>query len=164
MHRLIVNQCSHGRGVITSRDIQRHAEIVRFSGAIVRRHELPLPLLPENDYYLQIGENTFLGPSGEADDYINHSCEPNAGVIVESDRSARLIALHRIRTGESIVFDYSTTMLNAPCKMKCSCGSPICRGEVTDFQFLPAAQQRKYVDIGIVPDYILMDYRRDPAA
>lgn len=42
--------------------------------------------------------------------------------------------------------------------MECNCGSELCRGKVRDFKYLPVAIQQKYLDLGIVPEYIVKKY------
>jgi hypothetical protein len=105
------------------------------------------------DYYLQVGDNLFLGPSGEIDDYINHSCDPNSGVVIEG-KTSKLIAIETIECGEEIRFDYSTTMYRPVLVMKCWCGSHNCREKVVDFIYLPEEVQAKYIALGVVPQYI----------
>ncbi|MHC4598635.1 MAG: SET domain-containing protein [Planctomycetota bacterium] len=147
MARLEKRPCRHGTGVITLSEICKGEIILEFTGPVLSRGELPLPLVPEGDLFLQIGEDLFLSPSGEIDDYINHSCSPNCGVVVGPFTTARLVALRTIHPGESVVFDYSTTMDNAPCIMDCSCGSPDCRSWITDFLGLPQTLQRAYLEM-----------------
>lgn len=153
MKRLILQGCSNGRGVFAGERIFAGEEILKFSGDLIRRRDLPEIHSQDEDYYLQVGDNWFLGPSGEIDDYINHSCDPNTGVVIEG-KTSKLVAIQDIGRGEEIRFDYSTTMYKPVLVMKCSCGSPICRGKVVDFIFLPEEIQTKYIALGVVPQYI----------
>ena len=100
--KLFLNDCLHGKGVFAAEDIQAHEEIVYFGGSVVGIEELPKPYTSDNDYHLQIGERTFLGPSGQLDDYINHSCEPNTGVIFDAG-TIKLAAITFISAGSQIV-------------------------------------------------------------
>ncbi len=136
---------------------------MRFTGDVLHRETLPRELCPQNDYYLQIGPDTFLGPSGEVDDFINHSCDPNTGLVVETDIGAGLVALRPIAAGDTVCFDYSTSMLNAPCTMACACGSANCRGVVEDFSLLPARVRQAYIDLGVVADYLVSAGAASPA-
>ena len=153
MDRLIVKPCRHGSGVFAGRRVQQGEEILQFSGPLVGRAELPSPYCVVDDYYLQVDSDLFLGPSGDVDDFVNHSCDPNAGVTI-ADGTARLIAIRAVKSGEEIVFDYSTTADRAPLEMRCSCGTPVCRGVIGDFLLLPQNLQEEYVALGIVPEYI----------
>lgn len=160
---LFMKQCFYGKGAFAGREFGKGDKILAFSGPVIHRSQLPMPIFPENDYYLQIGEDFFLGPSGQPDDFVNHSCDPNAGVVVQIN-SAILLALRPIKCREEIFFDYSTTMDNALCEMDCHCKSPACRGRIKNFLLLPAPVQQKYVQLGIVPDYILKKYLKKRVA
>lgn len=152
--KLFINDCPYGKGVFAAEDIKADEEIVYFGGSIVGIEELPKPYTSKNDYYLQIGERTFIGPSGQLDDYINHSCVPNAGVIIDAGM-IKLVAITFIRAGSQIVFDYSTTMDRFWYEMECACGSENCRRKVKNFVDLSRQLQSEYIKMGVVPDYIL---------
>ena len=160
---LFMKQRNYGKGVFAGCNFGKGDKILDFSGPVIHRSQLPIPIFPENDYYLQIGEDLFLGPSGQLDDFVNHSCEPNAGIVVEVNR-VTLLAVGPIECGEEIYFDYSTTMYNAPCEIDCHCKSPSCRGRIKNFLLLPVPVQQKYVQLGIVPDYILKKFLKKYAA
>ena len=55
-----------------------------------------------------MGPKAFLSPSGELDDYVNHSCEPNCGIKEDQGRVV-LFALKPIGNGDEITFDDATT-------------------------------------------------------
>jgi len=154
MKRLMLQKCSNGKGVFAGESIFAGEEVLEFSGALIRRRDLPEIKSQDEDYYLQVADNVFLGPSGEIDDYINHSCDPNTGVVIEG-KTSKLVAIQDIARGEEIRFDYSTTMYKPVLVMKCACGSAICRGKVVDFIFLPEKIQAKYIALGVVPEYII---------
>ena len=154
MKKLEQKNCEHGRGVFSKEYIEVGDEILKFNGPLVGINDLPKPYTAENDYYLQIGENLFIGPSGEIDDYVNHSCEPNSGIKFDMD-GIKLVAITSITAGHQITFDYSTTMHNFDYEMNCACGSNKCRRRVKNFVELPREIQARYVKLGIVPGYIL---------
>jgi SET domain-containing protein len=58
--------------------------------------------------------------------FINHSCEPNAGY----DGANGISALRRITAGEEICMDYGTFSFSFDHEFKCSCGGWGCRGQV----------------------------------
>ncbi len=101
---------------------------------------------------LQIGPDLYIGESGQADDFVNHCCEPNAGMRIEGT-DVRLIAMADISIGEQILFDYSTTMDEDDFEFDCLCGSPVCRGRIRDFKHLPPDLRTKYNKLGVVPAY-----------
>jgi uncharacterized protein len=59
--------------------------------------------------------------------FINHSCEPNAGY----DGADHIVALRRITPGEEISMDYGTYSFSFDHDFKCTCGAWGCRGKVT---------------------------------
>ena len=101
-------------------------------------------------YALQIGPDLYIGASGGLDDFVNHSCDPNAGVRIEGT-AAELFAIRDIAAGEEILFDYSTTLDEEDFTMDCRCGSPSCRGRVGDGRDLPDDVWQRYLGLGITP-------------
>ncbi|OHB82141.1 MAG: hypothetical protein A2V98_00820 [Planctomycetes bacterium RBG_16_64_12] len=86
--------------------------------------------------------------------YLNHSCDPNAGI--RSD--LLLVALRTVKSGDEISFDYSTTMLEEWDTMLCECGAPNCRRVIADFSTLSPEEQRRYVEMGVVMSFISKCY------
>ena len=157
MNRLVLKDCKHGKGVFTTQAINTGNEVLQFGGSIVGSDQLPNPYLADNDYYLQIGDKIFLGPSGDIDDYVNHSCCPNTGVLFDSG-VIKLVAVTSIPAGSEITFDYSTTMDNSRWEMDCACLSRYCRHKIKNFVELEFEIQARYIQLGIVPDYILQKF------
>jgi hypothetical protein len=83
----------------------------------IRRHTVQI----EEDFYL-----ASLGPD-EPPDFVNHSCEPNAGL----DGQIAIVALRRILPGEEVTIDYAMCDGSPYDEFECACGSKICRGKVT---------------------------------
>jgi len=147
-----------GKAVFSNRKFKIGDVITQFKGSIVSKNNLPLnPLVGENDRYMQISEDMFLGPSFEMDDYINHSCDPNAGVLFKKF-GVILIAIKPIKIGDEITWDYSTTIYNDSWQMTCACKTSSCRSIVKEFKELPSEIKNKYISLGIVPDYIKQHY------
>ena len=100
------------------------------AGASSRRDELDE--LPDEirRHTVQVEESTLSrldhGPD-EPPDFINHSCEPNAGL----DGQIAIVALHRIQPGEEVTIDYAMCDGSPYDEFECGCGSAICRGRVT---------------------------------
>jgi hypothetical protein len=59
--------------------------------------------------------------------FINHSCEPNAGY----DGADHIVALRRISVDEEIRMDYGTYSFSFDHDFTCSCGAWACRKKVT---------------------------------
>ena len=86
------------------------------------------------------GKIVLLGPP---DRYVNHSCDPNACVRYEGDRSF-LVARRDIAAGEEITCDYNIN-ITAGTAWPCHCGTARCTGTtVGDFFHLPIEIQREY--------------------
>ncbi len=76
------------------------------------------------------------GTSREA----NHSCDPNtwwAG-------SDSIVARRDIRPGEEVTYDYSTCDIDLVFEMDCNCGSPSCRGKISNRDYLDPKWQEQY--------------------
>lgn len=57
--------------------------------------------------------------------YTNHSCRPNAELVIANGR-VEFFALRAIATGEEITVDYGETHHQG--RLACRCGAPGCRG------------------------------------
>ena len=73
--------------------------------------------------------------------WINHSCDPNAGLETGIDENgevfAKVVAMRDIKAGEELSYDYAfPAHLAEPCR----CGSPKCRGMIIDEDELPAVK------------------------
>lgn len=148
--RLEIRQGVSGRGVFARTDISHASLLLRYHGPL-----LPYEQTSPQTLAVQIGPDLYLGASGDLDDCVNHSCEPNAGLVIRSPENVTLIALRDIAAGEEIFFDYSTTMDEDDFEMPCSCGRETCRGLIRDFKHLPMELRQKYAALGIVPEYNL---------
>jgi len=146
--KLVVRNGTHGRGVFTEEPISDGTRIIRFSGPFLRYAETS-----PTTYALQIGPDLYIGASGGPDDYINHSCEPNAGLRI-AGTTVDLYAIRDIATGEELSFDYSTTLDEDDFTMSCQCCTPSCRGTIRDGKYLPYDVWQRYVALGIVPEYV----------
>ena len=65
-------------------------------------------------------------PQREPGDSINHSCEPNLGLVAAN----RLVARRDVAAGEELTYDYSTSDSVAYDEFDCACSTPTCRGTV----------------------------------
>lgn len=111
-----------GGNILTGAQLETAPEaLVRFSVQV------------EEDLYL-----TTVTPP-ESADFVNHSCDPNAGL----SSSISLVALRPIMPGEEVCYDYAMSDGSPYDEFDCACGSPLCRQQVTgnDWQ-LPELQAR----------------------
>lgn len=124
----IKSSLQHGKGVFARKKILAGESILTFSGPLLKRAEIH-----EEDYHLQVGSDLYLGASGEADDYVNHSCEPNAGFR----DGLVLVARRDIGAEEEITWDYSTAIDEEDFPgFACCCSAASCRGVVRSFRHL----------------------------
>ena len=136
-----------GRGVFARRPFARGETALSFGGPV-------LPALAVTDYThaLQIGPARFLGPSGDIDDYVNHSCDPTCGLRWWP--RLQLVVHKPLAAGDELTFDYSACMLDEPTIVPCRCGAPTCRGRIDPFRELPAEVRDRLVREGVVPDFV----------
>jgi len=149
---LAVRQCDTGRGVFATADLPAGADLLRYHGPRLRYAQTTPDTLA-----VQVGPDLYLGESGGPDDFVNHSCDPNAGLVIVGDDGSdvRLVALRPIAAGEQVTFDYSTTMDEDDFEFDCRCGAAGCRGRMRDFKHLPAHVKRRYAGLAVVPAYNL---------
>lgn len=97
----------------------------------VATYEQMMALSPaEKSHTVQIDEGLYLAsfsPDEEPADYINHSCNPNAGIRGQIS----LVAMRAIAAGEEITFDYAMADSTPYDEFPCACGAPTCRGQVS---------------------------------
>ena len=138
-----------GEGVFASRDIKRGEVVCKMKGEKIPVGKLHKVSQSGRDIVvdpLQISQTEYVNL---ARPYvvINHSCDPNCGI-----RQQHLVAIKKISKNEEITYDYSSTWFDG---FNCNCGSRICRGHVGDFLGISKSVQRKYIKLGIIPDFIL---------
>lgn len=81
--KIYIGNSTNGKGVFAARKLLKGEGIMGFysKSKLLTLKELPNPYF--EDYYVQVGKDIYLGPSGGAGDFINHSCEPNAGLVFQ---------------------------------------------------------------------------------
>lgn len=152
-----------GKGTFTTVKIPAGQMVAEMDGPVVLDREIPPTA--DSAVYLQVGPNTFIGPSGGAlPEFLNHSCDPNCRMYVVGNR-AFLYSLYVIPAGAELTFDYSTTSTDThdTWKMDCKCGSYKCRKVISGFQYLDPMLQNNYIDRDMVPVFITkpnMMYKR----
>jgi len=153
--RVVVGPAGAGRGVFAGQLIGAGRRVLRFGGPVLDHQALRLALAETtHDGFLQVGPQRYLGPSGTADDLINHACSPNTFVQV-GPRTVYLVALRDIEAGEELTFDYATTQVAFPLRFSCGCGAAECRGEIGNYDEMPLALITRYRALGALPWYVL---------
>jgi SET domain-containing protein len=133
----VVRSPIHGYGVVAARPFAEGDEICDIDG-VTRRDGDGV----DDRYSLYIDDGLFLDMVDQTR-YINHSCEPNAGVYTgvtdDGQAWAMLIALKSIAIGEEVSYDYAfPAHLAEPCR----CGSERCRGLIIDEDVLPLGRSQ----------------------
>ncbi|MFH1326911.1 MAG: SET domain-containing protein-lysine N-methyltransferase [archaeon] len=148
-----IGQTNVGKGLFAKRLIRKGEKILKFSGKIVSGKEAEK--LDLENYGLSMGNPLQIGKDKyiyleEPGRIINHSCNPNAGIV----NDVYLVAIKNIKKGEEIRYDYSPAMDEDDWTMQCKCGEKNCRGVVKDFKYLPEKVQKKYLNLGVVQRFI----------
>jgi len=118
-------------------------EVLAVWGGQVVTLEQVLALPPEEQgHTIQIYDELYLAPMDmvEPADYVNHSCDPNAGLRGQ----ITLVAMRPIAPGEEITFDYAMADSSSFDEFECACGSPHCRGRVTGHDWQRHELWRRY--------------------
>lgn len=145
-----IRESRFGKGLFATKDIEPGEVLCRvswkekelnFADTLVLKEKESHAVQIDFDRYL-LCEPPFL--------YSNHSCNPNCAV----NASLEMFALRKIKAGEELFWDYSTSMLERHWTMKCKCGEKTCRGIVEDFDLLPKDLQEKYLQLNIVLPFI----------
>ena len=134
----------HGRGLFALEPIKKGEIIAIKKGDALTWKQLKKIGLPEH-YYLKVEDDVYMGPrtKKEAENsliYINHSCNPNAGMKGKKTT----IAIKNIKNGEEIVIDYAMCYHGGLSVMRCNCGSKNCRKKITADDWKNPELQKKY--------------------
>jgi hypothetical protein len=118
-----------GRAVYARDTIEPGELIAVWSGRIVTAEQLDELPPAIRRHTVQVEEGRYLASLSpdESPDFINHSCEPNAGL----DGQVGIVAMHCIRPGEEVTIDYAMCDGSPYDEFECGCGATSCRGRVT---------------------------------
>jgi uncharacterized protein len=94
--------------------------VVTFDQLLQERREVQENAIQLTDEYFSIGER-------EKADFLNHSCEPNCGVVGQM----LITAMRDIMEDEELCIDYAMMDSKPICEFRCCCGSKNCRGNIT---------------------------------
>lgn len=144
----------NGSGLFAAKSFRRGKDILTITGRVVD----PDLLWERGGRFmancLRFGPESYIDPGDSLGRYINHCCEPNAGLRKVNQRLV-LFAATRIPAGAEILFDYSTTIGDDDIwTMRCNCGAPTCRRTIRRLGSLPADRIARYIRDGLVLKYI----------
>lgn len=128
--RLVGKVCNAkgGRGVYAREPIARGELLVVYAGAIVEAKDLDKLSSDVRRLLLQVEESHYLLSQVEGcADWVNHCCEPNAGLRGQ----VALVAMRDIEAGEEICYDYAMSDGSPYDGFECRCGRETCRGRVS---------------------------------
>ncbi len=128
----------YGRAVFAKHNISKGEIIAVFDGLI---YDYDFEPWTEDLYNhaIQFKKTHWRDSKGLAR-YINHSCDPNCGI----KNLFEVVAMRNILKGEELTWDYEMTEKNPDWKMRCRCGSPICRGIIGNYVNMPRHIRKKY--------------------
>lgn len=132
-------------GLFATDTILHNELLVIFGGKIMTKDEvlqLPEELRPN---VLQISDYHWIGTGLsmlEPADYINHSCNPNAGIKGQ----IHLVAIRDIQAGEEITIDFATVIAEwvGMDAISCNCGAFDCRKIIMQDDWKNPYLQKKY--------------------
>ncbi len=130
-----------GNGIYTLQPINQ-GELVAVFGGVVYEWDAFIHLPDrERSLCIQVEDRHFLVPRpiGEGD-YVNHSCNPNAGLSGQIG----LVAMRDIKIGEEVCFDYAMCDTMPYDEFECECGSATCRGYVGGNDWQKPELQKRY--------------------
>ncbi len=151
---LFVGKSLNGHGIFTNHLFKARQTIFVVQGSIISSSEIEKYDEKFINNLYRFDKNLYINPSGLLGDYLNHSCIPNAGIIKKQNR-LHVVALFDIHAKFEVVMDYSSILaVDDDWTMQCNCKSIHCRNVIQKFQTLSIYLQIKYIELGIVPDYI----------
>ena len=118
-----------GNAVYARKSLKKNEVLAVWGGQVVTHEQVLALPRQEQGHTIQIYDELYLAPMGmeEPADFINHSCNPNAGVCGQ----ITLVAMRDISAGEEITFDYAMADSSSFDEFECACGAIHCRGKVS---------------------------------
>lgn len=131
-----------GFGVYAQQPVQKGELLAVWGGRVVDADELAqLPSVTQR-HSIQVEDGFYLVPISPAEpaDYVNHSCDPNAGMAGQISLAAR----RDIQPGEEVNYDYAMSDGSDYDEFVCSCGAANCRGRITGEDWRDPTLQERY--------------------
>jgi uncharacterized protein len=130
-----------GHGVFALKPVYAGEILVVWGGEIYTAEQLDDLSEQAVSLGLQLEEGLYIIPqyTGPAD-WVNHSCEPNAGIRGQ----VTVIAMRDIAPGEEVTFDYAMTDASDYDEFRCECNTPACRKRITGSDWRNPELWKKY--------------------
>lgn len=140
--------------VVTTVNIPKNVPIIEITGDLFTSKTIRAK---DYHYILQVGTNLFIGPSGNVDDYLNHSCNPNCFLHIVGKRAV-LYSKVPITANSELTFDYSLSSTDTISEwhMNCKCGEHNCRKLISGYQYLDSKLKDELEHDGMVPMFQLL--------
>ena len=137
-----------GSGLLTTADIPSGTVVLRLAGRLVSTAELVEliaaadadPRAPYVDTITVHEDGHLAMPPGTPAHFANHSCDPNLWHVGPYELATR----RDVRPGEELMVDYGTFSGADGLDMACTCGSALCRGQVTSDDWQRPELQARY--------------------
>lgn len=131
-----------GWGAFAVEPIAAGETVAAFGGCVVSGAALATLSHERQSRSIQVDADLYLvsGETPEPGDMLNHSCEPNCGLLGQ----ILLVAMRDIASGEELCFDYATCDASDYDEFRCLCGAAQCREIVTGSDWRDPALQEKY--------------------
>ncbi len=133
-----------GNGLFAAESLEKFTIVIVWGGRIISSREREDGQGVKNTM-VAIGDGWWLTATDQhhksLDDYMNHSCDPNVGMLNE----LTLITMRRINKGEELTADYCIWLDDEEYQMgvACNCGSGNCRTIIRGSDWLlPEVQKR----------------------
>lgn len=122
--------------------IAKGESVACFGGTVINKAELANFTKERISRSIQIDDELYLmsGEAPEPGDQINHSCDPNCGLLGPTI----VVAIRDINIGEEIAYDYAMSDSDDYDEFKCECKSENCRKVVTGKDWMRDDLQQKY--------------------
>jgi SET domain-containing protein len=138
--KITTQKTRNGLGVIAKELIEKGEIILEFEKRFIDFSTNKTLRIDESKY--QVSGNPSL-----PENFINHSCEPNAFI---NFKTLELIALGQIKNGEEITYSYFTSDWDAEDVFQCQCGSEKCKKHINGFRNL-SLQERIAIKDSVSP-------------
>lgn len=142
-----------GKAVYAAAPFAEGDVLMEFTGRRFRADQVPSLMRGNEDRFVQVTPDHYMGPSGRVDDLVNHSCAPNTGLRF-TDTGVFLVAIRAIEPGEELSWDYSTTLAQSNWHMICQCRAPECRRVIGNFETLPPERREWFRARNLVAPYL----------
>jgi len=138
----------HGDGVFAAEPIACGEKLMEFGGEKIAQRELDTGGYRECSVWM-VADDAYLAlpvsdPEPSLDENLNHSCDANAWLV----NAVIIVARRDIAAGEEITLDQGTWNFDETeytwDRANCGCGTPDCRGSLTENDWTLASVQQRY--------------------